>query len=158
MINEQIIKGNWTELRGRVKERWGDLTDDDLVMAEGRLDTLVGIIQTRTGEAREKIEHELDQMTHEYESNTEKLRRKASDGMEQATQTAREYADRTAEMARGQYDKAHEQYDELALQMRDKYREAETTIRRHPMESLCVAFGTGLLTGVVVGLMFRSSR
>jgi uncharacterized protein YjbJ (UPF0337 family) len=49
------IRGNWNELKGRVKQHWGTLTDDDLTFQEGREDELVGRIQKRTGEAREKI-------------------------------------------------------------------------------------------------------
>ena len=49
------IRGNWNELKGRVKQHWGTLTDDDLMFQEGREDELVGRIQKRTGEAREKI-------------------------------------------------------------------------------------------------------
>jgi uncharacterized protein YjbJ (UPF0337 family) len=49
------IRGNWNELKGRVKQHWGNLTEDDLMLEEGREDELVGRIQKRTGEAREKI-------------------------------------------------------------------------------------------------------
>src|SRR5688500_7006799 len=55
MLNEQVFRGNWTEIRGRVKEKWGVLTDDDLVLAEGNPDQLIGIIERRTGESRERI-------------------------------------------------------------------------------------------------------
>ena len=49
------IRGNWNELKGRVKQHWGNLTDDDLMFQEGREDELVGRIQKRTGESRERI-------------------------------------------------------------------------------------------------------
>ena len=49
------IRGNWNELKGRVKQHWGTLTDDDLMFQEGREDELVGRIQKKTGEPREKI-------------------------------------------------------------------------------------------------------
>lgn len=49
------IKGNWNELKGRLKQRWGELTDDDLKYEEGKDDELIGRIQKRTGQAREEI-------------------------------------------------------------------------------------------------------
>lgn len=49
------IKGNWNELKGRIKQRWGELTDDDLTYEEGKDDELIGKIQKRTGQAREEI-------------------------------------------------------------------------------------------------------
>lgn len=169
MVNEQIIQGNWTELRGKVKERWGALTDDDLVLAEGKADQLIGIIQRRTGESREKIEHDLDQLTRDYGSQMDKVRRQAGAVVSSAGEKARQYADRASESTREytdranaavrqQYEQLHGQYDEVAASVQAKYAEAENTIRRNPIESLCVAFGTGLIAGVVVGLCFRPQR
>lgn len=56
---QQKWTGRWEKLRGRVKELWGDLTDDDLKRVEGKYDQLVGLIHERTGEAREDIEQRL---------------------------------------------------------------------------------------------------
>jgi len=49
------IKGNWNEMKGKVKQQWGDLTDDDLKYEEGREDELIGKIQQKTGKKREEI-------------------------------------------------------------------------------------------------------
>lgn len=56
------IDGNWKQMKGRIKQAWGDLTDDDLQHAEGEVDELVGVIQERSGEDRAKIEARLDKM------------------------------------------------------------------------------------------------
>jgi len=50
------IKGDWNIIRGKLKQRWAKLKDDDLQFAEGKLEELVGRIQQRTGESREAIE------------------------------------------------------------------------------------------------------
>jgi len=52
-------EGRWDQLKGRVKEFWGQLTDDDLAEAEGDYDQLVGMIEERTGEQRAEIERRL---------------------------------------------------------------------------------------------------
>ena len=49
------IKGNWNELKGKIKKQWGNLTDDDLTFREGQEDEMVGKIQKRTGKTREEI-------------------------------------------------------------------------------------------------------
>lgn len=49
------IKGNWNEMKGKIKKHWGTLTDDDLTFQEGREDELLGRIQKRTGRTREEI-------------------------------------------------------------------------------------------------------
>lgn len=49
------FKGKWNELKGRVKKKWADLTDDDLMYVEGKEDELYGRIQSRTGQSRDEI-------------------------------------------------------------------------------------------------------
>jgi uncharacterized protein YjbJ (UPF0337 family) len=54
------LKGKWNELKGRVRERWGDLTNDDLDRIEGKRDQLIGTIQQRYGKARDEVEREVE--------------------------------------------------------------------------------------------------
>jgi len=51
-VNQQTLEGNWNEIKGKLHERWGQLTQDDLQRARGDVDQLVGLIQRKTGEAR----------------------------------------------------------------------------------------------------------
>lgn len=74
-----------------------------------------------------------------------------------AGETARQYAGQAGDMARHQYDTLHQQYDRASADLRGRYSDAEAAVRRAPMESLLVAFGTGLVAGVVLGLSFRPS-
>lgn len=60
----QQFEGKWDQMKGRVKEAWGDLTDDEVDQTEGKWDRLVGTIKEKTGEARETIEEKLRQMTN----------------------------------------------------------------------------------------------
>jgi len=56
---QQKWTGRWEQIRGKAKELWGWLTDDDLTRLEGNHERLVGLVQERTGEAREEIEKRL---------------------------------------------------------------------------------------------------
>jgi uncharacterized protein YjbJ (UPF0337 family) len=58
-MNEDTLKGNWKQLKGKVKERWGKLTDDDIDIVEGRSEQLAGILQERYGIAREEAERQV---------------------------------------------------------------------------------------------------
>ncbi|MFP4368383.1 MAG: CsbD family protein [Candidatus Kapaibacterium sp.] len=49
------IKGNWNEIKGKLKQEWGELTDDDLKREEGRDEELIGRIQKKTGQTRDTI-------------------------------------------------------------------------------------------------------
>lgn len=57
------LEGKWDQIKGRVKETWGEVTDDDLKESEGNWDQLVGRIKERTGESRETIEQRLRDMS-----------------------------------------------------------------------------------------------
>lgn len=61
MLNQQALEGNWNQVKGKVREKWGQFTEDDLETLKGHGDQLVGAIQKRTGEARDKIEKFLTQ-------------------------------------------------------------------------------------------------
>lgn len=61
-MDDLRIKGKWDQIKGRVKETWGEVTDDDLQQAEGNWDQLVGRIKERTGESREAIEAKLQDL------------------------------------------------------------------------------------------------
>tara|TARA_B100001250_G_C19296915_1_gene570076 strand:+ start:255 stop:452 length:198 start_codon:yes stop_codon:yes gene_type:complete len=58
-MNELIIKGNWNELKGKLKQKYADLTDDDLVYIEGKEEELLGKLQQKTGRSKEEIKEEL---------------------------------------------------------------------------------------------------
>lgn len=60
MMNRDTLKGQWNQLKGSAKERWGRLTDDEWMETEGNYDQLVGKIQERYGYAREEAEREVD--------------------------------------------------------------------------------------------------
>jgi uncharacterized protein YjbJ (UPF0337 family) len=59
LMNKLEIKGNWNIAKGKLKQKWGQLTDDDLDYVEGKADELVGRIQKRTGESKEDIERSV---------------------------------------------------------------------------------------------------
>ena len=54
------IEGNWKQFGGRVKEKWGKLTDDDLTVINGRRDQLEGKIQERYGVAKDQVKSDVD--------------------------------------------------------------------------------------------------
>lgn len=58
-MNWDRIQGNWQQFKGKVKVKWGELTDDELDVIEGNRDVLVGKIQERYGLAREQAEKEV---------------------------------------------------------------------------------------------------
>lgn len=58
-MNQDRIEGNWKQFKGKVKEQWGKLTDDDLDVIAGKRDQLLGRIQERHGVARDEAEKQV---------------------------------------------------------------------------------------------------
>lgn len=68
-MNWDQIEGKWTEMKGRVQERWGELTDDQLNIIEGKRNELVGLIQQSYGVAREEAEKQADEFARTCDSD-----------------------------------------------------------------------------------------
>jgi uncharacterized protein YjbJ (UPF0337 family) len=137
-INAQELQGQWNNLRGQVKEHWGQLTDDDLTIQGGNIDQLVGRIQQRTGETRDAIEKFLTNLTSQGGS-----------AVSQVTEAVSNYAQQAG-------DRLRDRYGNIAGQARDQFDNAQDVVRHNPSQSVAAAFGIGLVAGLVVGLALRS--
>jgi uncharacterized protein YjbJ (UPF0337 family) len=56
-----VLEGKWNQLKGKVRQEWGDLTDDDMDRIAGKRDQLIGVIQERYGRSRDKVEREVNE-------------------------------------------------------------------------------------------------
>ena len=54
------LKGNWNEIKGKLKQKYGQLTDDDLTFTEGKEDELLGRLQKRLGKSKEDVRSEIE--------------------------------------------------------------------------------------------------
>ena len=64
-MNRDILEGKWKKVKGTVKEKWGELTDDELDKSAGRFEKLAGLLQERYGYAKDQAEQELDDFLEE---------------------------------------------------------------------------------------------
>jgi uncharacterized protein YjbJ (UPF0337 family) len=60
-MNKLQIKGNWNEVKGKLKQKFADLTDDDLTFAEGKEDEMLGRLQQRLGKSEEEIRRAIEE-------------------------------------------------------------------------------------------------
>jgi uncharacterized protein YjbJ (UPF0337 family) len=145
MVNTQVLQGQWNEVRGQLKKKWGQLTDDDLRFNNGNIDQLVGKIQHKTGEAREAIEKYLDELVSQGGSALSQ----GAAAVSQAAETAGQYGRYAAEHVRDGYNRISDQFGRT-------YDSSTEMIRDNPGRSVATAFGVGIVLGVVVGLALRS--
>ena len=132
-LNVQGLQGRWNQLKGEVKKRWGQLSDDDLRWAGGNIDQLIGRIQERTGETRDAIEKYLGQLSSEGSST-----------VSSAVESVGSYAQEVSHRLR-------DRYGDISEQAQEGFETARDYISRNPMGWIAIAFGIGVLTGVIVG-------
>jgi uncharacterized protein YjbJ (UPF0337 family) len=61
-MNKTILKGNWNEQKGKLKQKFANLTDDDLMYAEGKEDELLGRLQKKLGKSKEEVEKLISEL------------------------------------------------------------------------------------------------
>ncbi len=140
MANQQTLQGNWNEIVGKLRQKWGQLSGDELNHYEGNTQELVGFIQRKTGESREQIERFLNDATAAGAHMAAHVAEHARHFADQAMHTARDSA------------------EHIQRHVREGYASAEQMIKESPGTSVAAAFGAGLITGVVLGLMMRATR
>ncbi|MFT3892052.1 MAG: CsbD family protein [Anaerolineales bacterium] len=69
-MNRNILQGKWKQLRGEIRERWGELTDDDLDQVAGQSDKLAGMLQERYGYTQMEAERQIDEFLNEWGEDT----------------------------------------------------------------------------------------
>ena len=137
MINSQTLKGNWNEIKGQLREKWGQLSDDGLEAVAGNVDQLVGLIQKRTGESRDKVERYLSDLTAEGATTVSRFAEGAREAVHQSVDTVRDSAQRVSES------------------MRTGYGQAEIMVRQRPTETVLAVFAAGMVAGFACGLLCR---
>lgn len=59
-MNTDQLKGKWNQVKGKIKQKYADVTDDDLTYAEGKFDEMLGRLQEKTGKTKEELKKEID--------------------------------------------------------------------------------------------------
>jgi uncharacterized protein YjbJ (UPF0337 family) len=129
------LEGNWKQMKGRAKERWGKLTDDDLTAIAGRRDQLEGMIQERYGYAKERARREIEDWYRSMESNLAEQIESLRSGIESLSSTV----DRIAK----------EQFPRARARTTEVLDEAEEAVKRNPISALAIALGLGFLIGML---------
>jgi len=129
------LEGDWKQLRGKAKVRWGKLTDDDLTAISGRRDQLEGKIQERYGYAKNQARKEIEDWYRSTESHL-------VDEIDNIRTELQRLASSVGRIANKQIDRAQVSATEAA-------REAEAAITRNPLTAIAIAVGLGFLIGVL---------
>jgi len=140
MVNKEMFAGSWNEVVGAVKDKYGQITDDDLTRVEGNLDQLVGLLQRKTGQTKQQVQNFLDECCAD------------------ASTTYRQLADQAAAVAGHASQYVQDSYEQVADRAERGYEYARETVSHRPVESLAIVAGLGILAGVAIGISLSSRR
>lgn len=140
MSNPEHVVDSWNELKSKVRQYWEQLSDEDLLIVDGKIDQLVALIQQKTGQGRQQIERILSKFSED-----------PAGAFTNATEAAREYVGQASDALRSST-------AELRTQGRKSFEEAERVVRRRPAECVAIAFGTGLVIGLLIGMVGNSRK
>ena len=138
MTNQLILEGNWNQIKGKLRKKWGQLTDDDFPQLRGDVEQIIGNIQRKTGEGREAIEGYLQEVSANTASVLDTATHAVRDYAQHASATVQQTAKQASDQVRAGYDKA------------------ERYVCDRPAQSLLVCLGLGLIAGAAIALSLRS--
>jgi uncharacterized protein YjbJ (UPF0337 family) len=148
------LQSDWNSLKGKLKQRYGQLTDDDLTFADGKVDELLGRLQEKLGVSRDDLDATLDELAAQGESAFAHAKAKAVEVSETARAKVGAVADdlkhRAAEFGEEIRNQGGAAYDEARQRARGVWEDGEEYVRAHPRESVLVAVAAGFVAGMTL--------
>ncbi len=140
MVTREEIQGNWNSFLGGVQKKYSEITGDDLASVKGNIQQMAGVIQRKTGQARDEIEKFLQSLTSD-----------ASGSIQHVSDMAENLASKANEGLR-------DGYNYVADRSHEGYETARQTVRQKPVETLAIAFGVGVVAGLIAGCSIFGRR
>ncbi len=143
-MNHFTFDNRWDAIKGQLKQRYGQLTDDDLTFAEGKGEELLARLGEKLGVSPDELDATLDEIYHAAGGRLDKARDKAAD----LADDVRAKASAAATEVKAQAEVAYDQARQRARGLRE---DGEEYVRQNPRESVVAA----LFAGFIVGLLIR---
>ena len=149
-MNEDILAGNWRQLRGKLRSWWGNLSDDDFEWIGGQKDRLIGLIQQKYGCTRDQAEEEVDRRFSEASGD---------DMLSGIKAKTYELGENAANKARGAISAVADSVESASSYLRENKFEAmaadlKEVIRKYPLQAAIL--GLGLFYLMLRGRSYRS--
>jgi len=160
-MTQFAIDGSWNQIRGKLQQQFGQLTDDDLLFVEGKGDELLGRLQSKLGMSADEINDLLKKLKGELPAANGNGRGGPGSMKAAATRFADDFKSKAievvddlghsvtakAEKFKGQ---AGGVYDQARQQARTLHGDAEEYVRRNPRQALLTAIGVGFIAGLLI--------
>lgn len=129
-MNEQIIKGQWNEIKNELKAKWGKLTDDQLMELEGNGGALFGLLQKNYGYTKDQVKEQVNEYLAESKGQMRHFLQDVSA-------------------------KFNGQFDEVACQMKHYSAKGCEVLKNNVQKNPLLALGVALTAGVLIGSWLR---
>lgn len=155
------IDGSWNQIKGKLRQQFGQLTDDDVLFVEGKGDELLGRLQTKLGMGADEVDALLHKLKGELSEANENGRATVGSMKATASQFADKFKGRATEVVddlkhaasakaeefKGQ---AGEAYDQARQKARTLHEDAEEYVREKPRQALMTALAAGFVAGLLI--------
>ena len=140
MVTRDQLIGNWNGIVGALREKFGELTKDELTRVEGNVEQLVELVQRKSGQSKEQISSFISECCDN-----------AGSAYHQVANRASYYVDAAGDAIR-------ENYDRVASEAKKGLDYTAQSVGRKPFESLALAVGTGIVAGLLLGFSMSSRK
>ncbi|MEO8350587.1 MAG: CsbD family protein [Chthoniobacteraceae bacterium] len=148
------LENNWNELKGKLKQRYSKLSDDDLLFGEGKGEELLGRLQQKLGISRQELDATLNDLASTAQGSLKQVKTKAAQVSDQFREKTgdvvadlKQRATALGEDARVQSAAA---YDEARRRACGLWEDGEEYVRTNPRESLVMALAAGFVAGILL--------
>jgi len=131
------MEANWNDIKANLKSKWQQLSDRDLQSFKGSADELVHMIQRRTGQAKNVIENQLEEMI--------------AQGRDIQNQVGQFFSGAASQVG----EVYNEGYDVAAQKLAEGYKQASKYAKENPGAAIAILFGSGLLAGLGAAMLMR---
>ena len=154
-MNKFTFDGSWDEIKGKLRQKYAQLTDDDLQFAEGKGDELLGKLKNRLGIGADQLQKTLIDLKHEVEEAAGSVSGKYDAAKQKVSEVAHDVTAKVSEVAHDVTAKVSEKasavYDGACEKAHAWNDEGEAYIRKQPRTAVL----TGLVAGFLIGLLIR---
>lgn len=150
-MNKFTFDGAWSEIKGKLRQKYAHLTDDDLQFAEGKGEELFGKLKTRLGVSAEQLDKTLSDLKSEVEEAAKSASGTYAAAKQKVTEVAHDVTAKVSDLKTNVAEKASEAYDEACDKARTWQEEGETFVREQPRAAML----TALVAGFMIGLLIR---
>ncbi len=151
MTNSQL-ESTWGALKGKLKQRYGQLTDDDLTFTEGKAEELLSRLQGKLGISRVELNSALDDLASATHGKLDEVRAKAAEFSEQVRAKASDVVDdlkhRAANIGEDAKVQGAAAYREARVRANGAWEDGEDYVRKNPRQSVLLAVAAGFVVGL----------